>query len=263
MHHKTGSIPLWCGAASILLLGTALWPQGAWADRRTFSYSYGYMTLPAGAIEGEHYLDAKIARRDNPSTPDLESTIGANMRHMVEVEYGITDHWDFGLYNVFEQKQFGRFSYRGIKLRSRYRFGEEGKWFVDPAVYGELVVYLDEVKLEEVLILSKRFFMFEVLINLKAEQEWKIAGPDRAFKLELVPSAGFAWHINQWVAVGVEYVGKVEVERGLVSHSHYVGPSLSLSGKRFYWSLGFHPEVASSEGRRLGYQARSLFGLVF
>jgi len=247
------------------LLTLVLVAPTAHADRRTFAFTYGYMTLPKGGFEAEHYVDAKIARRDDPSTPDpaVESIIGADWRHQVELEYGITDRWDFGFYNVFEQKQFGNFVYRGAKLRTRYRFGDEGRFFIDPAIYGELVVYTDQVKLEEIIILAKKFSKFEVAVNLKFEQGWKTTGPDKDFKFEFVPSLGFAWHITDWIAVGVEYVGKVEVEGKDVEHAHYIGPSVNVSGKRFYWTLAFHPEFASSSGKRLAYQARSVFGVLF
>lgn len=245
------------------LLTLLLMAPTASADRRTFAFTYGYMTLPKGGLEAEHYLDAKIRRRDDPDTAEIESIIGADFRHQVELEYGITDRWDFGLYNVFEQKQFGTFTYRGAKLRTRYRIGDEGKWFIDPAIYGELVVYTDQVKLEEIIILAKKFYKFEVAVNLKFEQGWKTTGPDKDFKFEFIPSLGFAWHITDWVAVGFEYVGKVEVEGKDVEHAHYIGPSVNFSGKRFYWSLAFHPEFASSGGKRLRYQARSVFGVTF
>ncbi len=253
-------------AAAALLTGLAtllLLTPTAQADRRAFAYTYGYMTLPKGGFEAEHYLDAKIARRDNPDTLPNESIIGADFRHQVELEYGITDRWDFGLYNVFEQKQFGGFNYRGAKLRTRYRFGDEGRWFVDPAIYGELVVYTDQVKLEQIIIMAKKFSRFELAVNLKFEQGWKITGPDKDFKFEFVPSLGFAWHIAPWIAVGFEYVGKVEVAGKDVEHAHFLGPVVNVSGKRFYWTLGFQPEIASSDGKRLKYQARSVFGVLF
>jgi len=246
-----------CAAALITLPGNA-----ARADRRAFPYTYGYMTLPKGGFEIEHYLDAKIARFDNPDTADEEDDVGVDWRHQVELEYGITDRLDFGFYNVFEQKEHGDFKYKGVKLRSRYRFGDPGAWIVDPAVYFEFIVYRDTIKLEEMLIVAKHIGKLELAANIKLEQGWPIEGEDEPFVFEIVPSVGVGYHFTPWLAVGVEYVGKVEIEGGEVSHAHYAGPSVSLTGKHFYWAVGVHPELGSSSGSRLRFQARSLFGVM-
>ena len=92
-----------------------LLPASARADRRIFPFTYGYMTLPGGGFEIEHYLDAKLKRFDDPATDGkVENDLGVDWRHQLELEYGITDRWDFGLYNVFEQKQHQDFAYRGV-----------------------------------------------------------------------------------------------------------------------------------------------------
>ncbi len=259
-HPAPNSTRLGPGVATLIaiLVATA---GSASADRRAFPYTYGYMTLPKGGFEIEHYLDAKIARFDDPDTADEEDDVGVDWRHQIELEYGITDRLDFGFYNVFEQKEHGDFEYKGLKLRSRYRFGDPGAWFADPAVYVELIVYRDKIKLEEMLIVAKQLGKLELATNIKIEQGWAIEGGDE-FVFEVIPSVGIAYHITPWLAAGVEYVGKVELEGGEVSHSHFAGPSLSLSGKRFYWSVGVHPELASSSGSRLRLQARSLFGIM-
>jgi hypothetical protein len=259
MNRRTNPIVTWAALAALIVAAAAA--TDARADRRAFPYTYGYMTLPKGGFEIEHYLDAKIARFDDPTTTPKEADVGVDWRHQIELEYGITDRLDFGFYNVFEQKEHGAFTYRGVKLRSRYRFGDEGAWFVDPAVYLELVLYRDQVKVEQIMILSRRLGKLEIATNLKFEQGWKLEG-DKEFAFEFIPSVGVAYHLTPWLALGVEYVGKVELEEGELSHAHFAGPSISLLGNHFYWSVGVQPEFASSAGARLRFQARSLFGIM-
>jgi hypothetical protein len=149
-----------------------------------------------------------------------------------------------------------------IRSSSSTAFGDPGAWFVDPAAYLEFVVYRDQIKLEEMLIVAKHIGQLEIATNIKLEQGWPIEGEDEPFVFEIIPSVGVGYHLTPWLTMGVEYVGKVEIEDGEVSHAHYAGPNLSLTGKRFYWAVGVHPELASSSGNRLRFQARSLFGVM-
>src|SRR5204863_4716631 len=57
----------------------------------------------------------------------------------LEVEHGITDHWDVALYQVFDQSDTEAFHFDALQLESRYRFAERGEWPVDVEVYGEFV----------------------------------------------------------------------------------------------------------------------------
>lgn len=249
---------------------TALWlalalavavARPAHADRRILGYTYPYMTLPAGAAEVEHYLDARLQKSDDPSTAGQERQWRPSWQHQVELEYGITDRLDFGFYNVFAQKPYGSMEYEGIKLRSRYRFADQGDLPLDIAVYAEGFYYNDEAGFEERLILSKSVKQLELHLNLKTEQEWAIHGPGREMELVLNPSAGAGYHIASWVAVGAEYYGRTALEEEKWSRmAHYAGPTLSFMGKRFWWTVTFQPQLSRDTGRP-DYQARSLLAL--
>jgi len=232
------------------------------ADRRIFGWTYPYMTLPEGVLELEHYLDAKFNDYDNPATGTVERDWNVvDWQHQVEFEYGITDHLDFGFYNVFGQKPYGDFAYKGAKVRSRYRFSDEGVLPVDPALYLEVAYYGDEIKMEEMLILSKKLGRFEFSLNAKGEQELVL--DDNSWEFEVIPMLGAGYHITDYVAVGVEYYGKTKFKAGEYDYFvSYLGPTVSVAGRNFFWTLAAQPQLGSDEDRA-AVQVRSLFGARF
>lgn len=257
-------------ALTVVLCGTG---RDARADRRIFGFTYPYMTQPKGGFEIEYYLDAEIDRVDDPATVDvLENGFRPKWRHQMEFEYGITDKWDFGFYNVFEQQPYGAFEYRGVKLRSRYRFLEEGQWVIDPAVYLEVALFGDEIEIEQRLIVGRRFGRLELDLNIKVEEELEFKSAQfkdgrlepAETELEIVfnPTLGVGWHFNEHVAVGLEYYGHLEVEHGEVEHfANFVGPTLSVAGGRFWWTVTVQPQLGSTHDHA-AVHVRSLFAIV-
>lgn len=243
----------------------ALYPLDASADRRIFAYSYPYMTLPEGTLEMEHYLDAGWVATDNPTTLDVvEDDLELDWKHQVEFEYAITDRLDFGFYNVFKQKPYGDLTYDGLKLRSRYRFGDPGQFFVDPAVYFEVAYNGKDAKLEQILIFAKEFGKIETALNLKFEEKIKDVGGENELVLEFIPSAGVGYHFNQHFAIGLEYKAKLEKEGDEdLEFNHYAGPTISVMGKRFWWTVAFQPQLKFDRDEGALYQARSIFAVVF
>ncbi len=232
------------------------------ADRRLFAFSYPYATLPKGGFEVEYYLDAGFRRADNPATPTiLESRYRPAWEHQLEFEYGITDKLDFGFYNVFRQSEFGSFGYRGAKLRSRYRFFEQGEHVVDPSLYLEVGYFGDEIELEQRLILSRRFGRFEASLNLTLEQEIEL-GAEAEVAFLVIPSVGAGYHLSEHVALSLEYFGRVKIEEGALAYSaHYLGPTLSVMGRHFWWTVSFQSQLTSVDSRPR-FLARSIFAIV-
>lgn len=247
--------------ALICTLATLVSAEGR-ADRHIFGYTYPYQTLPQGTLELEHYLDAGINDWENPDVSQPERDWSrVNWRHQLEFEYGITDRMDFGFYNVLSQAPYGTLRYDGVKLRSRYRFAEQGELVVDPAVYFEVAYLGDEVKAEEMLILSKRIGRLELSFNAKVEQAYSTR--EEAWEFEAQPLFGVGYHFNNSVALGLEYVGKFEIEDGEFEHvASYAGPALSVAGGPFYWTVAMQSQLGS-RASVAAYQVRSLFGAVF
>ncbi len=253
-------LPVICAAAVVVAVALVVAP--ARADRRILGYTYPYMTLPEGGFEFEHYLDATWKKVDDPSTQDVESQWRPAWRHQFEFEHGITDRLDFGFYNVFAQQPFGGLSYEGVKLRSRYRFGDPNDLPIDVGVYLETFYFNDEAGFEQRLILSKTVSRFEAHFNLKAEEEWELHAPEGEMEFVLNPTGGVGYHVLDSVAVGAEYFGRTAFEEEKWTRfAHYAGPAVSVMGRHFWWTLTFQPQITSGTGRP-DYQARSLFAIM-
>ena len=105
--------------AALLVIGGE-----ARADLRSFTQTYEYSTVPEGrtAVELWHTQGRLTWDKDTAQT----------IQHIVELEHGITDHWDIALYNVFEQTAGGGavmaepYHYSDTKLETRYRFANRG-----------------------------------------------------------------------------------------------------------------------------------------
>ncbi|MBW1876896.1 MAG: hypothetical protein JRJ84_00900 [Deltaproteobacteria bacterium] len=254
MNHKTTTALL-----VAMLLATLALPDEARADRRIFAQTYGYATLPQGIKELEHYADAGTFHLVDPGDPDGEEELVVDWKHQLELEYGITNRLDLGLYQVFRQKPFQAFRYQGFKVRSRYRFAEEGELPVDVAVYLEAAWYVDVVAIEQRLILARRFGTVEIAANLKVEQEIE----DGVLELVLAPMGGLGWHVTDAIALGVEYHGRTAFEAGTSSpFTHHLGPSASVRARGWYWTVSALPRLAGDDGRP-EVMARSLLGLLF
>jgi len=250
-------------AMSIIVLAAAsALASEARADRRIFAFTYPYMTLPKDSFELEHYLDLGLGGWDNPATPDVEKDWShPSWQHQVEFEYGITDHLDFGFYNVFKQDPFENFKFDGIKLRSRYRFADPGVHFIDASAYLEFSYFGDEVEFEEKLILSKILGHVEVAFNATVEESREAA--TKEWEHLLTPSLGVGYHVTPGFAVTLEYVGKLLIaEEKVEYYASYLGPGFSFASGAFYWTVAAEPQL----GRRsnlAAIQVRSLLGLVF
>ncbi len=139
-------------AVNILLMGTY-----AMADTRSYVWTYEYGTEPKGGAEIEYYFTAQHGGKDST---------GTSYEHQVELEYGITDHWDVGMYQMIKKEGSGSLDYEGFKLKTRYRLGERGKYFVDPEVYVEYENRSGKKEAVELkLILAKDMGKFNIAYN--------------------------------------------------------------------------------------------------
>lgn len=135
----------------ILMLSCAM------ADTRSYVWIYEYGTEPKGGAEIEYYFTAQHGGKDST---------GTSYEHQVELEYGITDHWDAGMYQMIKKEGSGSLDYEGFKLKTRYRFGERGKYFIDPEVYVEYENRTGEKEAIELkLILAKDLGQFNIAYN--------------------------------------------------------------------------------------------------
>src|SRR5438552_2082579 len=118
-----------CCLVLVLLTATAT------ADRKSFTNTYEYATLPEGQTEVELW--------HTQSRNTWQSSTAQRFEQKVEIEHGITDHWNMAMYTVFTQvagtttaaEPFGLDS---VRVESRYRFADRGEWPVDTVAYLEV-----------------------------------------------------------------------------------------------------------------------------
>ncbi len=210
------------------------------ADQRSYVWTYEYKTMHRGKAEIEHYLTL--------SAPDIDKMEGAtNTEHNIELEIGMTDHFDFSIYQVFKQDPEKKFTYEGYKLRSRYRLGEKGKFVVDPLVYVEYKGKPDFSKhvIELKLILAKDIGKLNIALNpvLEIERE------DDEWESKMEYAAGMSYKLGSLLSVGLEAKGSKD--------AHYIGPTISHGTEKLWGALG----SGFSIGDAKGFKIRMILGI--
>jgi len=207
------------------------------ADLRSFTQTYEYSTTPEGKIDLEfwHTQARQTWDADTPQT----------FEQILEIEYGITDHWDLAFYQVFAQATGDAmtaepFHFAETKLETRYRLAERGEWPVDTVLYLEAAKEFGEslYELEGKVIGARDFDRLTVAANAIAEIK---LGNDAA---ETEPELGFA--------VGATYQLHPKVRFGAETWGF-------LEEGELEWSLG--PAISFQPGGALWLAATAGFGL--
>lgn len=229
----------WMLLSELIILGILSLGQ---ADQRLFVWTYEYQTMPAGEAELESYFTLFI--------PDDSSEI-ASIEHQLELEVGMNDRFDMGIYHVLEQQPDDALRYIGFKLRARYRFGEKGKYLFDPIAYVEYLgkPRLSEPTLEFKLILARDLGGFNIALNpvleMKREHdEWE---------LEPEYAVGLGYQLGDLLDVGLEAKGSADV--------HYLGPVLAHGTERFWVTLGSAFSLGEVPEGKPHVQIRMLLGI--
>src|SRR5689334_11982522 len=106
------------------LVMTAL-ASTASADRRLFTHTYEYKTVPQGRRALEFWSTEDRATWDSDTPQALEQ--------ILEIEHGLTDRWDAAVYTVFTQIASDDplvaqpYQFHELKLETRYRFADRGE----------------------------------------------------------------------------------------------------------------------------------------
>lgn len=147
------------------------WPERGWAHVRHFVWTEQYNTLPGNTSEVESWTTFKMPSRHQTNENSFE--------YQGELEYGVTDHWTVAHYERWITKnQTGSddaTTYEGFKFESKYRFGEKGKYWLDPLIYLEWATHPREEdhpnEIEGKIVLSKDFGKWNATYNQIMESE--------------------------------------------------------------------------------------------
>jgi hypothetical protein len=230
------------GLLGASLLGAALLLSGvARADYKAFAHVYPYFTQPEGGTEIEAWTSFDTADLSHRAASTL-------IQESLELEYGITDHWDVSFYWVLSQAPMGPLTIDSYRLETRYRFAEKGDWPVDTEIYVEVERPADfslPFELEAKLILEKDVGHFFFQGNFIAE--FKLAtGAQFGYLLEFAGGAGV--QITPGFKVGIETLLDHQQDNTITptTNAFYLGPSLALASSHFWCVLTPAFRVAGS-----------------
>jgi hypothetical protein len=253
--------------ALVAALAVTLAAAPARADRRAYTTTYEAVTAPKGELDVEMW--SSYAHKGEL----LDGPPSQGFRHMLELEYGLTDRWDVALYNLLDTTTSSEDSgYAGIKLETRYRLLPPGSWIVDPILYFEFqwLRHGDASEKYEVkLILARDVGPWNFAFNLAAEAE-RLREPVMAGGW--VPELEFAAGVSRELAgpafkLGVEAFGKAEKAPGEETAVFaWAGPALSWA-TRFQGTMqGIWVTVGGGHGltdESDKWYARAIVGLQF
>jgi hypothetical protein len=171
-------------------------------------WTYEAQTMKKGEAELESYTTF--------STADLGHTEGRTSAELqYELEIGMNDQFDVGIYQVFEQGPEEGLAYAAYKLRLRHWLAQPGKLPVDAVGYLEYkgVPDFSSHAIEMKLILGQASKQFRYALNPILEIESEEAGEWEA-KLEY--ALGLSWTPMEMLSLGIEAKGSKD--------AHYVGP---------------------------------------
>ncbi len=236
-------------SSSCLLLALA---GTADADLRSFTHTYEYSTVPEGRTALELWSTQGRSTWDH-RTPQFYEQI-------LEVEHGITDHWDMAFYTVLEQITGGVASTAAlhlaeVKLETRYRLADRGEWPVDVLVYLELSKHFGEsvYGIESKVIVARDFD--RLLVAANAISEIYLGKNAAELEPELAWAAGATYQAHPKVRLGAETWGALEAGDLYLS----AGPVVSLAPSSNLWvaiTAGFGiTDVADA------FSARAIIGL--
>ncbi len=154
-------------------------PMGAVeAHLRDYLVNQHYSTAKRGEFEAEFYNDVIFPEADNDDT--------YKTKHQIELEYGVTDHFQLAYYEVYTWDRAKDWARDMYKVEAKLRLADPGQWPLDVTLYTEYEAPdgprdARSDAIENKLILSKDLgpwnvvgnFVFERDINTHADWEFE------------------------------------------------------------------------------------------
>jgi hypothetical protein len=195
----------------------------------------------------------RVAREKDDGTRDAVTSLRSRLQ--TELELGITDRLELGLYFQFQQGASAdtpAMRFDGMKQRLRYRFAEEGDLPVDIGVYFEVAEFHNEIEIEEKLLLSRRFGYLTAVANLWVEQEYYFQSQE--WKLLYNPTAGMHYEFSPNFMLGLEYWARGRFDDAQAATNaqasdsptgarHFLGPTFLLQSGEAWWSTGVYARL--------------------
>ncbi len=254
---------------SSLVLASALIAGGILnleAGERRFTFVYEATTAVKGELEIENWVTWK-------TTPEGGKR-GNRVDFRHEIEYGITDHLQIGVYvadwKVLDAVAGGdkgsQAIYQDSAIELIYNLTNPVTDIVGSAIYGEVKLGDQKFELEGKAILQKNFGPIVVAYNATLEAEWEGERfgyfNERKGKFEQTFGASYQFTPN--FLLGGEFLHEIEFaewrEEG--DSAVYVGPNASFRYDRFYVTTTALVQATAIVGEP-DFQLRTIFGFHF
>lgn len=204
---------------SLIVLSTL---SAASAQEKYYVWTYPYETTEANEfeLESNSYLFT-------PALSDNEHTLVQQF----ELEYGVTDRFQLGFYQVFTRDYpSGRQSAESFMIEALYKLAEKDKWVVNPLLYLEYERdwnFKSPNRAEAKLVLSKDFGRLNGTFNGMAEYEF---GGRSDFTPEL--GVGISYELLEGFRAGMETLVTLSDEREVQDEDPGgtgIGPTISVA----------------------------------
>lgn len=214
------------------------------ADRKSFTSTYEYSTTPAGQTEVELW-HTELRDTWKSDTPQ-------RFEERIEVEYGLTDHWDISMYTFFQEvaasdpKVAAPLAFDAVHVETRYRLAERGELPVDTEVYLELAKEFGAsvYEIESKLILARDFDRVTAALNLIDEAS--LGNDVPGGENELGFALGVTYEVNPKLRLGAETWGM----HGDYGTNWSAGPALAFAPSSKFWlamTAGFGVQTAQTD----------------
>lgn len=248
------------GSVAFLAAATFVYATSASADNKTYVWTQEYKSLPRNTVELEAYTTLKV--------PNGKESAENEWQYQGEVEYGITDHLTVAHYqrwltvnqigvddNGAPNKDITK--YQGFKFEAKYRFGEKGKYWLDPLLYVEWATdpQADNPNsIETKIVLAKDLGRFNFTYNQIMENELGAGG-----RMNNEFAVASNYEIFSDFFVGFEFTGQYwapSTHRNELA----IGPTIAWHNQYFWVALGglFGANRATDD-----YKARIIVGVPF
>lgn len=191
------------------------------AAQRNFVWTEEYGTLAKGNAEVEFW--------DTAVTEDIQKRNASDWTQQLELEYGITDHFNVSLYQVYQQAaDEPSLTYLGYKVEFKYRIAEKDALPVDVLLYAENEQLNDGdgPRFEGKVILAKEMGRLGMAYNQIYERRYTSGKEEHEY------AAGVSYEVVPSFRFGIE-------SKGSYSEDEYaVGPTLVWIGNRIWADIG-------------------------
>ncbi len=244
-----------------LLLLSVLPAVTAFGGARRFTYVYETTTAAPGTFELESWITWSTDKDEDSSFDRLD------FRH--EIEFGITDRLQAAVYVADWNYRDGRsvenrgYAYDGTAVELIYNLTNPQTSAIGSAIYGELKIGEDLVKLESKLLIEKQLGPLVLVYNATVEAEWEGEDLDERTG-EFQQTVGASYEIKPQFLVGGELLHEIEFpEWGDGEDSVvYAGPNASA---RFgsWWATTTALAQLTDAGGEPNFQLRTIVGYSF